>query len=588
LSSLVPSVQMAWRHPRTAPPQTSQRRAPRAVAAVLLSAAAAAPATVVAEGACATAALGCASYGGGAGAYAWPQKGGNLTSGAALHSGPGKVGHDTVKWVWPNPDDELMRIGPLIDDSDNVYLLTVSGWVRKFDAQGGLIWSFRTAPLEGQLSTPGVLYQGRLHVASYGMSIGTASRGYLFSISMETGDINWRVQLPTGSSHGRGVVEHSGGLVVHNGTLFTALHHHANPLQVNNMIVAFSVEDGRLLWEFVMEPIIVNPDRTIPAFVHNFQPSFPGDGTMLFSTPSARAYRLSLDDGSIIWQAAYEEMYWLYDFNDWRMTGGGTLSPRGDTFFALGNYLAVVSSPEVNDPVPFEGVSPCMLYGQCEFGAALLVAYDVEDGEILWHRRFQPGLFGSSYPAVGRVQGLGDHPALVLPLGVNAERLTLYRGPTVLPGFFRRWLAQRQFDSPWLRRMLGMEERQNMIVVVNMTTGHEIWRIEEPPWQHFSAIGEESGLNTRVDALIGGDVRKEVICQPDSWGSPVIGADGTIYAASGLSGTLYAIRDQDGNGAITEGEVSIFFAGQAFAHSPALGRGILAAAPCWGPMYVFG
>merc|ERR1712217_339991 len=115
-----------------------------------------------------------------------------------------------------------------------------------------------------------------------------------------------------------------------------------------------------------------------------------------------------------------------------------------------------------------------------------------------------------------------------------------------------------------------------------------MWSFSDEPWDHFAALGDEGPvLKARWERSQKDPTHTEVICGPDSWGIPVIAGDGTVYASSGTTGNLYAIRDADGNGKIDSTEVSVFRAGQAFLNAPALAPGMLAVAPCWGPMYVF-
>lgn len=462
-----------------------------------------------------------------------------------------------------------MRHGPVIDDQNNVYLLTVSGWVRKFDAQGNMRWAFRTKVIEGRLATPGALYQGSLYFASYGLG-GVPSRGYLFSVSMESGEVNWRAYMPQGSTYDRVML---GCLVVHNGTILTALRDDviAPAFGYNNKVLAFSAEDGAFLWDYRLNT---------PAALHSFQPSFPGDGTLLFSTPAARAFRLRLGDGSLVWKADFPED------SPWSLSGGGTLSPSGDVFFALGAYCQL--QPFRDQAAPFPGVTPCS-YGNCDLGPGLVVAYTVDDGDILWSRRFEDPLFGVSYPAVGYVKGHDSSPVLILGLGQPLDPVEMERGPTNLPSFLREWIAEGLETWPGLQNYV-IEERSypSAVWALNASNGYEVWRFSEPKWRRYSPAGEGEGFHRRERELSRGDTRRETRCTPDTWGSPVIGADGTVYVASGLSGALHAIRDEDGDGSIGEEEVSSFHTGQAFSNGPALGRGILAAAPCWGPMYVFG
>merc|ERR1712032_368482 len=107
-------------------------------------------------------------------------------------------------------------------------------------------------------------------------------------------------------------------------------------------------------------------------------------------------------------------------------------------------------------------------------------------------------------------------------------------------------------------------------------------------WNLSGAAGDNEGFERRlIDYPQKDPTRHEVLCLPDNWGIPSIGGDGTVYASSGHNGNLYAIRDENVDGAIDETEIKTFKTGQAFLNGPALAPGMLVAAPCWGPMYVF-
>lgn len=109
----------------------------------------------------------------------------------------------------------------------------------------------------------------------------------------------------------------------------------------------------------------------------------------------------------------------------------------------------------------------------------------------------------------------------------------------------------------------------------------------DEPWDQFATAGDGEGFLRRHWRSALDPTREETLCGPDSWGIPVLAGDGTVYASSGTNGNLYAIKDVNLDGQIDETEFSVFRTGQGFLNAPALAPGMLAVAPCWGPMYVF-
>merc|ERR1719356_2327369 len=77
------------------------------------------------------------------------------------------------------------------------------------------------------------------------------------------------------------------------------------------------------------------------------------------------------------------------------------------------------------------------------------------------------------------------------------------------------------------------------------------------------------------------------ICWPDGQGIPLISGDGTVYSSSGHHGHMRAIRTTSENGTFTATVESTFRPGFAFLNGPSAAPGMLVAAPCWGPTYVF-
>merc|ERR1712187_933302 len=96
-------------------------------------------------------------------------------------------------------------------------------------------------------------------------------------------------------------------------------------------------------------------------------------------------------------------------------------------------------------------------------------------------------------------------------------------------------------------------------------------------------MGDEEQIMSRMQYQIDGDF----VCLPDHQGIPLIAGDGTVYGSSSHNGDLTAIKDVNDNGVIEPEEVSTFKIGIEFLNSPSLAPGMLVAAPCWGPVYVF-
>merc|ERR550532_3326991 len=118
---------------------------------------------------------------------------------------------------------------------------------------------------------------------------------------------------------------------------------------------------------------------------------------------------------------------------------------------------------------------------------------------------------------------------------------------------------------------------RNMIVALHAASGEVLWQSEERPYPSFVAAGEYD-VHNATDGPI---------CYPDAQGIPLISGDGTVYTSSSHHGDLRALKDSNKDGVISPSEVSTFKTGKCFLNSPSIAPGMLVAAPCWGPMYVF-
>lgn len=201
-------------------------------------------------------------------------------------------------------------------------------------------------------------------------------------------------------------------------------------------------------------------------------------------------------------------------------------------------------------------------------------------------------LQGNQYPAVAMIN---DRLTVVAAVGENPAFPSFFMGYEWLPNSLRYRIQEWQLRIPALRIMFGVKAKPTAIITFDADTGDEIWRWFDKPWDFYSCAGDESGIHDRVKRQTqrgpdaGGvyDPRVDIICGPDSWGIPTVGADGVIYATSGHNGMMHAIRDDNRNGVIEPEEVLSYDTGSAFLNGPALAPGMLVAAPCWGPMLVF-
>mmetsp|Transcript_68824 Transcript_68824/g.204840 ORF Transcript_68824/g.204840 Transcript_68824/m.204840 type:complete len:523 (+) Transcript_68824:60-1628(+) len=490
--------------------------------------------------------------------YYWPKRAGTHIGHGAV---PYEVPTDWTKppaWTWDNPDDELFRHGPVIDDKKNIYVATSCGIVRKFSPAGEMLWYWRTAAKEGKIVVSPFLYEGKLYIGSMGWPAGLMST--IHCIDMETGKQLWKVD----GCRSCAINLDSSTLHVAEGVLLGAAKHlpARNDAEGNNKIYAHNATDGKPLWDVVLDGV-----------VWNFMPSTPGDGTVFFATSCGVAQRRNLVDGSSIWKSELEEPSGFSCG-----TGGGSLGPNG-VFYAEANYHV---GPKSSTGSPMPHVAPCGPFF-CPEGFGLLVAYDAQNGTIRWARRIFPGMGGTQYPAVGMI---GGHLTLVAGVGTNPNVGQIFMGPKYLPPFVGRLIQKWQLKHEWLRRMLGVQVKRNGVATFDAETGRLIWFWEEEPWSFFGAAGDEDKFHERVlRSMV--DPRMEVMCGPDNWGIPAITGDGTVIVSSGSTGNLYALRDANGDGEIEPSEVSTLETKQAFLNGPALAPGLMAVAPCWGRMYVF-
>merc|ERR1719296_152383 len=263
----------------------------------------------------------------------------------------------------------------------------------------------------------------------------------------------------------------------------------------------------------------------IDDIVWNFSPSTSGDGTLLFASSCGTVYKLDFE-GKLVWTAGEAPS------NKNCGAGGGSIGPNGAFYTQWAD----------------------------EKGTHL-AGYKASDGSVLWHKTLPAGN-AAQYPAVGK---LGPDGPVVVVAAI---------GDAVYP--------PNGYPKPgytWANVTLPL---QNSIVALEAETGRKLWHSDELPWPHEYAAGDDiASIRMR------GTGRGQPFCWPDPQGMPLISGDGTVYASSSHSGVLRTLRTADFNGRFEAVETSSFNPGIGFLNSPSAAPGMLVAAPCWGPVYVF-
>mmetsp|Transcript_135941 Transcript_135941/g.422323 ORF Transcript_135941/g.422323 Transcript_135941/m.422323 type:complete len:450 (+) Transcript_135941:59-1408(+) len=165
-----------------------------------------------------------------------------------------------------------------------------------------------------------------------------------------------------------------------------------------------------------------------------------------------------------------------------------------------------------------------------------LTALSLDTGARLWYQ--DSHLPSNNAPAVGHLHPSGEGElSVVVGLGDNPD-----------------------MSPPGPGRKVGK------VVAFDASSGRRLdWGYSPPVWGFAAAAG---------DTLTH-------FCYPDSFSNPAIGGDGTVYIGF-LDGHLYAMRDADGDGKLSAGEVSAHDFGNALQGSAGIAPGLLVATPCNG------
>mmetsp|Transcript_117410 Transcript_117410/g.365636 ORF Transcript_117410/g.365636 Transcript_117410/m.365636 type:complete len:399 (-) Transcript_117410:60-1256(-) len=391
------------------------------------------------------------------------------------------------------------------------------------------------------MSTSPALYEGNV----YALSFVPPATAHMYAIDMETGRERWKARMDNTHVHAD-----ANSLLAYNGTILFPERDHLEAIPMvfgedgNNQVSALSTEDGKRLWSYTADDVM-----------WNLMVSTPGDGTILFASQCGGAYRISWA-GELIWRAGRKNP------GHWCGCGGGTLGPNG-LFYT-----------EFNDMEKSQGV---------------VSALRVSDGSLVWERTFPMPYGGWQYPGVGRIAPNG-RLAVLAPMGAITlppkwpALDILAHAPDWLKILFYN---QVYLKSSWARHLMGVPKLPNAVIAMDAETGETIWFVDSVPWDRYAMAGDEETVVERYLRAAANPTREDHICLPDPQGIPLVAGDGTVYAANSHNGDLGAIRDANGDGVIDQSEVSVFKTGIGFLNSPSLAPGMLVAAPCWGPTYVF-
>jgi len=332
-------------------------------------------------------------------------------------------------------------------------------------------------------------------------------------------------------------------------------------------VVSIGMQSGTVKWKRTYDSLVHPGDgqalkvfnKTI--FFGALTNEVPG-GSEIGGTDTVVA--ASVKDGAELWQYVTDEVMWNFSP---ATPGDGSIIFSGScgAAFRISSVGELIWKAGPSNP----GHPMCTMAGGAlgpngifysEYSDSVisnnntLAAYNATDGSLLWSKQLP--YHALQYPAVGY---LGANGPLVVAVPM---------GDTVAPPV-----------PPILEaaKLTLMGALRNMVLVLDAATGETVWQSEDKPWNHVAGAGEMDEHNVTDGSM----------CLPDPQGIPVIAGDGTIYTSSSHHGDLRAIRDADGDGVISHSEVSVFKTGKCFLNSPSLAPGMLVAAPCWGPMYVF-
>lgn len=307
--------------------------------------------------------------------YYWPMKDGGLTRNGYSTETVINSLNVAPSWSFVEPFDGIVRSGPLIDDTGDVYISSVGsaisggGNVYRFDGKtGAKKWA---TTFNGQIPASPALYNGNIYVLT--------NDTVLHSLSMATGQEAWSVV--TGDTVGGDTAS----ILAGEGVVLFGVSRNADAGTTtgvyNNVIVALDASTGTELWDFV---------PSVPTY--NLILSLANQ-KVIFADSVGTVYALSVATGSMLWNTSEVNPGESAQFT----TGGAVQSADGSTAFTNG-IITYLNGTTV--------------------GRAS--AYDTVTGMRLWAQNFQ--IQTNVAPAVGMINGIltviivaGPNPPLPVP-----------------------------------------------------------------------------------------------------------------------------------------------------------------------------
>jgi len=347
-------------------------------------------------------------------------------------------------------------------------------------------------------------------------------RGTAFAIDARTGKELWRKKVA------KGAPSDSHALTAHDGLVLTGCNPVAYDLGwgrppdlMNEAVCALDAKDGQVRWIFDQMNFTGRKD----ALACNQMQAIVGD-TAVFGDGFGGVYRVALADGTIRWHAKHA-------------TGLETIAnTQGMVPYGTTATLVVGENDRV-----YHGFNIVA-------GMGTVRAHNIDTGILAWQRYF-PGTEANAAVAVGKLYGWGDLLAVVVPLGNNPAMTTT----SLLHG---------------LQRLVGWTKLESPVVALSSKTGETLWT--------FNVAYDGTCAGSYYDA----DSGEGPLCAPDTWGTPTIGADGTVYV-NWSGGKAFTLRDANGDGVVDPKdpqEVSSYYHGFGANGATALGPGFAVAPSC--------
>jgi len=310
----------------------------------------------------------------------WASKGGGPSSSGSTRSVGGVNVSAGPKWSFKDETASIVSVHPCIDQQKAVYLAHRNGKLRKFSADGALLWT-NTANFDIKKRQAAQFVTGGPVLLGGAVFIGSVD-GHITAVDAASGRMLWRERVAASCG------PDSWSLAGVGGTVFAAMRSadlHPEPdFGGADQIIAVDASSGRVVWTFQL------PAEDM--IVYNWLGSFADDPpSLLFSTVLGRPYRLRLCDGTVVWQGPA-----ISNATNTPMptTGGMALGPSG---------LAYVPRNVAVDGGKQRG---------------LLSAYNISTGAIVWTRPL--ALPTSNAPAIGRLSGASGSMSVVVAVGENA------------------------------------------------------------------------------------------------------------------------------------------------------------------------